>query len=70
MNIIGRAVVLLPYNGKNPIEELGTDIGTVTGYEFFNGERYYEVVLSTGEQIYIEPNYCKLFDLNEYKKIQ
>ena len=46
MNIIGRAVILLPYNDKNPIEELGTDIGTVTGYEFFNGERYYEVLMN------------------------
>lgn len=69
MNIIGRDIILLPYDGKDPIKELGTDLEMVTGQEIFNGEKYYEVMLSTGEQIYVEPDHCKLFDPNEHKKV-
>lgn len=69
MNIIGRDIILLPYDGKDPIKELGTDLGMVMGREIFNGEKYYEVMLSIGEQTYVEPDHCKSFDPDEHKKV-
>lgn len=40
----------------------------VTGQEIFNDEKYYKVMLSISEQIYAEPDHCKLFGPNEHKK--
>lgn len=37
--------------------------------EIFNGEKYYEVMLSIGEQTYVEPDHCKSFDPDEHKKV-